>query len=207
MLDEIDVIAWDFDGVLNRNIINDQILWIKEFQEDLQISWPTFARVVLTNHYEDVLVGKRDLKELLSKWAKMTEYSGDLDTFMEFWFQRDHHPDLDMLLLVNELSKTHVRQVIATNNEDHRTRFIEQDMGMKSYVEQIFASGRMGVAKPDHRFFSYITDALGVPPERMLLIDNLKVNVLTARYLGWNAIYYTQESKVRLIDRMMEPSA
>ena len=30
VLDEIDVIAWDFDGVLNRNIINDQILWIKE---------------------------------------------------------------------------------------------------------------------------------------------------------------------------------
>ena len=84
------------------------------------------------------------LNGTLKEWARLTHYSGDLERFMEFWFQRDQHPDRDLLLLVQELSQTHVRQIIATNNEDHRTRFIEQDMGMKNFVEQIFASGAYG---------------------------------------------------------------
>ncbi|WP_057465340.1 HAD-IA family hydrolase [Pseudovibrio sp. POLY-S9] len=199
MLQDIDVIAWDFDGVLNRNIINDRFIWVQQFEEDLGISWHTFAQEMFTDDFNEVLVGHEDLRDLLSRWADKTGYPGDLDHFLLYWFEKDAHPDFDLLALMRKLTKTHVRQVIATNNGARRTRYIEEQMGYKDRVETVFASGRMGVAKPSAEFFMHVTKALKVPANRMLLIDDREENIMSALDMGWRALHFTPNTREQII--------
>lgn len=204
MLQDVDVIAWDFDGVLNRNLVNDQFEWIQQFKEDLNVSWPSFAKVIFSEHYEDVLIGKVDLKTPLQQWAEIVGYTGDLDDFMHYWFERDSHPDQDLIGLMETLSQTGVRQVIATNNEAHRLRYIGEDMGYMNRVETIFASGPMGCAKPNADYFAQITTSLGVPPARMLLIDDREENVSAAQDMGWKALHFTPKTKEQILKVLKE---
>ncbi|KZL24452.1 HAD family hydrolase [Pseudovibrio sp. Ad37] len=199
MLQDIDVIAWDFDGVLNRNIINDRFIWVQQFEEDLGISWHTFAQEMFTDDFKEVLVGHEDLRSLLSRWADKTGYPGDLDHFLLYWFKKDAHPDFDLLALMRKLTKTHVRQVIATNNGARRTRYIEEQMGYKDRVETVSASGRMGVVKPSAEFFMHVTKALKVPANRMLLIDDREENIMSALDMGWRALHFTPNTREQII--------
>ncbi len=204
MLQDIDVIAWDFDGVLNRDTVNDRFIQVQLFEKDLGISWNTFAQEMFTEDFNEVLTGRLDLRDLLSRWAEKTGYTGDLDHFLHSWFEKEAHPDFDMLVLMRKLSGTHVRQVLATNNEGRRTRYIEEEMGYKDRVETVFASGRMGVAKPGAEFFMYVTEALKVPAGRMLLIDDREENILSALDMGWQALHFTTNTREQIIKMLGE---
>ncbi|KZL12518.1 Alpha-D-glucose-1-phosphate phosphatase YihX [Pseudovibrio axinellae] len=195
----IDVIAWDFDGVLNRNNVTDPFVWVKRFEKDFGISWRTFAREMFTDDYSDVLLGRADLKTLLSRWAQKTGYQGDLDAFLLSWFERDAHPDLELRALMDKLSHTAVRQVIATNNGARRTRYIEEQMQYKKRVDAVFSSGRMGIAKPNAEFFMHITSSLGVRADRMLLVDDHKENIDAAQTMGWRALHFTPSTRKQVI--------
>ncbi|AEV37270.1 HAD-superfamily hydrolase, subfamily IA, variant 3 [Pseudovibrio sp. FO-BEG1] len=199
MLQDIDVIAWDFDGVLNRNVVNDRFIWMQQFEEDMGISWNTFAKEMFTEDFDEVLVGRLDLRDLLGRWAEKAAYTGDLDAFLLYWFEKDAHPDFDLLALMRKLSKTHVRQVIATNNGARRTRYIEEQMGYRDRVETVFSSGRMGVAKPSAEFFMHIMGELDVPAHRMLLIDDREENIMSALDMGWRALHFTPNTREQII--------
>ncbi|MEL6242022.1 MAG: HAD family hydrolase [Pseudomonadota bacterium] len=57
---------------------------------------------------------------------------------------------------MQHLNRSNARHVIGTNNERRRAAYIEDQMSFGSLVEQVFASGRIGHAKPDPEFFGHI---------------------------------------------------
>ena len=56
--------------------------------------------------------------------------------------------------------------------------------------EVIVNSSRVGVAKPDARIFRHAADALGLPPQACLHIDDLLHNITGAREAGFHALQY-----------------
>jgi putative hydrolase of the HAD superfamily len=186
------IVAWDFDGVLNRNIENGQFLWAKDFEADLGQSLSVFNQHIFDASFDAVMTGKEDLKDRVEFWSKVVGYSGGPDALMAYWFAKDSFPDPSMLEIIETLSNHGVRQVVATNNEPRRTRFIEAEMGYAALVEHVFSSGRMGVRKPDLTFFKAVTSSLDVEPQDMLLIDDAKANTEQAALLGWRSIHFTE---------------
>lgn len=87
---------------------------------------------------------------------------------------------------------------MVTNNEIHRTSYIETSMGFGDLVERIFAAGRMGIAKPDTDYFAHIEEALQLAPENFLLVDDMEENVTAARSRGWQAFHFTEGAHDRL---------
>lgn len=197
-LDPRTIVAWDFDGVLNRNIKDGRFVWADTFENDIGHSLDVFTEMIFRTGFDEVITGKVDLRDHISDWAQTVGYGEDADALMSYWFKKDALPDAEVGAAMDVLNKHGFRQVIVTNNETHRAGFIEHEMGFGSRVERLFASGQIGVRKPDPACFEHVTDALGVAPERMLLIDDCPRNVPAAIRCGWRAFHFTEHTRDQL---------
>ncbi len=189
------VVAWDFDGVLNRNVTNGRFIWADSFEADIGHSLDHFTEVIFHDGFDDVITGKADLRERVRAWADEVGYTSGPDALLDYWFKKDSLPDPDVGNAMDDLKKRGIRQIIVTNNEVRRTNFIEFEMGFGKRVERIFTSGRMGVRKPDPAFFNQVTDALGVEAKHMILIDDCPNNVPAAIQSGWQAFQFVDETR------------
>jgi putative hydrolase of the HAD superfamily len=192
------VIAWDFDGVLNRNIVDGRFIWADRFAEDIGHAPDGFIAAVFDATYDRVMTGQEDLRDRIAKWCAAHPDAPGPDAMLDYWFTHDAHPDLDMIRHLKALTARGHTQIIATNNEPHRARFITDQMGFGAHVAHIFASGHMGLRKPDPAFFRHITDALKTDPAHMLLIDDTPENIDAAQACGWQGYTFNDATRVRL---------
>jgi putative hydrolase of the HAD superfamily len=195
---ELKVIAWDFDGVLNRNIVDGRFLWADTFEADLGQSLASFQQHVFGGDFDDVITGRVDLRDRVASWTDSVGFAAGPDAVLDYWFAKDSLPDPAMLGLMRTAAQHGLRQVIATNNEARRARYIEHEMGYGARVERIFASGRIGVRKPDLAYFRHISDYLQVDPACILLIDDVEENVHQAAASGWKSFLFDEDSRGRL---------
>ncbi|MDA7963340.1 HAD-IA family hydrolase [Ruegeria sp.] len=194
-LDPKTIVAWDFDGVLNRNIVDGRFVWADRFEIDIGFSLDDFTTQIFRNGFDDVITGKVDLRDRIEDWAQQVGYTGGADTVLTYWFENDALPDTEVEAVMDILHGQNIRQIIVTNNEARGASYIENEMGYSARVEHLFASGRMGVRKPDPAFFRHVTDTLGVEPERMLLIDDCPKNVPAAIECGWRAFHFVDSTR------------
>ena len=197
------VIAWDFDGVLNRNMHQGKFRWAKAFEREIGLPMSDFVKIVFGAGYDAVITGQEDLRDRVAHWAEVAGYAPGADHLLQFWFEADHYPDPEMLALMQQVGRLGARQVIATNNEPRRTAHIAGPLGYATRVERIFASGQMGRRKPDPAYFRQIERALCVTPAQICLVDDTEPNILAAHACGWHAIHMPEGSQARIADQVM----
>ncbi|MGV8986329.1 MAG: HAD family hydrolase [Cypionkella sp.] len=190
------LIAWDFDGVLNKGYQGGFFLWQETFEAHLGVSAEVFAEFMFgSNQFDAVLTGKRDLLDLLAEWTN--SHAPDLkpQTVLDYWLAKDAHPDAQVM---GWLDACRVPGVIATNNEAHRAKYIWKTLGFRDHLQKIFASGPLGVKKPGAGFFEQIEQWSGHAPQDILLIDDAEKNILAAQERGWQTFYFHDESRADL---------
>lgn len=191
-----ELVVWDFDGVLNDNMVDGRFVWIDDMERDLGLSLRRFSEhLFASGRMRSVITGREDLRDVLCPWLLAEGSACTPQDVLDYWFAKDALPDAQV---VGWLTQSPARHVIGTNNEGHRAMFIEQHMGFGDLVERVFASGRMGVAKPDDGFFQAITDWADVPPERCLLIDDTAANVAAAQSLGWHGLVFDKTTRAQV---------
>ena len=186
----VKVIAWDFDGVLNNNIQDGAFIWSRNFERDLGLPIRAFATYLFKGRYQQAMRGEADLKTIISDWLNDQDTNHAADHILDYWFTRDALPDLKMLTYLEHASARNLINIIATNNEIHRARFIEEDMGFGDRVDHFFAAGRMRTAKPEPAYFKHIESTLSLPPDVFLLIDDMSENIQAAKCAGWKAHHH-----------------
>ena len=193
-MDDVKVIAWDFDGVLNNNIENGRFVWSRTFERDLGLPLADFHTYLFHGRFQQAMVGDADLKDLISDWLKTHDTAHSADDILDYWFARDALTDAQMLSCLKQVNIRGRRNIIATNNEVYRANYIEHDMGFSQHVDQIFAAGRMRIAKPSLDYFKHIEQALRLPPSAFLLIDDMAENIDAAWQAGWKAHHHTENN-------------
>ena len=187
---DFDIVVWDFDGVLNRNIIDGRFVWSDAFEAEIGKPFDRFQTMIFDGPFKEVIVGRLDLLDLIRRWSNDAGYMGAPEEILDYWFRNDDLVDPKSLELLEAAERVGLRNVIATNNEARRAHYIEHKMGFDARVERLFASGRLGVAKPDPAFVEIVSERLEVAPERLLLVDDSAVNVAAAEALGWQAYHF-----------------
>lgn len=84
------------------------------------------------------------------------------------------------------------------NNEARETndyRFAR--FGLRQYIQVALSSCYLGLRKPDAAIYRCALDILGVPPERVLFIDDRQENVAGADSVGMKTIRFTGASALR----------
>ena len=190
------LIAWDFDGVLNRGYDGGFHLWQQTFEADLGVSAEVFTTYMFgSGQFADVLIGKRDLLDLLAGWIAADAVPHTPETILTYWLQKDAMLDAKVL---DWQSRCPIPGVIATNNEARRADFIWNQLGFAKRMQKIFASGPLGVRKPDAGFFEAIERWSGLPPPKILLIDDSEKNITAAKARGWQVFHFTDETRATL---------
>ncbi len=187
---DLRIIAWDFDGVLNRNVIDGRFVWSQTIERDLGLPLRSFSQYMFKGRFQQAMIGEADLRMLIGDWLAEEGFDSSPEAIMSYWFDADARPDKRMLSILDRMSAQGIVNVMATNNEIHRTQYIEHDMGFGEKMDRIFAAGRMRMAKPDVDYYHHITDALGVSADQIMLVDDLEENTMAARELGWHAHHY-----------------
>ncbi len=195
------IIAWDFDGVLNRNQADGRYVWEDDFARHVGQTASAFGSFVF-GKAPKVITGEIDILERLQQWTDAVECKMTAEAILAYWLEQDARPDAEMLGLVDDLNAAGLRQVIATNNDPRRTTYIANQMGMAHRVEHVFSSGNIGVAKPDPAYYKHITDALGATPADLFFVDDLKANVEAAIEAGWQGFHFTPKTRGELIGRL-----
>jgi putative hydrolase of the HAD superfamily len=184
---DIDYVVWDFDGVINRNFVDGRFVWSDNIEVDLGVQLFPFNDYVFGNTFLDVICGRKDLLEHIGDWITHSGFQGSAQGILDYWFEKDALPDPHILSMIDEVARSGLKNVIATNNENRRAAYIEDQMGFKDRVEAVLSSGRMGCMKPQKVFFDHVTEYLGIPCHRLLLVDDLAKNVDAAAALGWRS--------------------
>ncbi|CAM4228896.1 HAD family hydrolase [Palleronia rufa] len=196
MVSGVDVVVWDFDGVLNVNPGGEVFPWVARLKEDLGIAPASFRRFLNEpGQARDVLKGDADLLARLRRWIEDEGHAIDGKAFLEHWLVSDDRPDDQA---VGWLAAHDGRKVIATNNPPSRARYIAERTRAGRLVETVLASGEIGAAKPDPGFFRYVEGWTGVPPNRLLLIDDSADNVAQAARRGWRTFRFAADTRDRL---------
>ena len=165
-------------------------MWHEGFEGEFGHSIEIFSDMVFNDKWAEVIRGQMGLIEVISDWAGTVGYHGDLRNVIEFWFQNDYNLDDRMLGWLAASKRANIRNVIGTNNEPMRAQFIAEDLGFANRMDRIFASGLMGVAKPEEDFFDMVSDELSVEPDELLLIDDNQENCEAADACGWQVHWF-----------------
>ncbi len=186
------LVAWDFDGVLNRGFQGGFDAWQSSFEADLGVPAKGFTDYVYTErNFVSVLTGQQDLMALMEGYVAAYAVPHSARAVLDYWLTKDCVLDAQV---VGWAAACPLPGVIATNNESHRAAHIWQALGAHRF-QHIFASGPMGVKKPDPGFYAQIEAWSGLSGAEILLVDDAEKNIAAAAERGWQVFHFTDATR------------
>ncbi|QWZ08387.1 HAD-IA family hydrolase [Nocardioides panacis] len=176
----VTTVLWDADGVLQQ----------------LPAGWEASMRPVVGHLVDDVdgflaeafeaerpaLAGRARWVEvlpvLLERWGLADRY----DDALQVWLTIE--PVVETQDVVRALRGHGLRCCLATNQDEHRGRHMQETFGYADLFDATFYSYELGVAKPDPGYFTAVLDRLHEPAHRVLFVDDNRANVEAARTVG-----------------------
>jgi len=189
MLDKkIRCILFDVDGVVVRTEMF-SVQYQKEYGVSNDEMLPFYTGI-----FQECLVGKSDLKEVLIKWLPKWRWRGTVDEFLQFWFKAEHKIDERIVKSINSLRNNGVKCFLATKQEKYRLEYMKEEMGFGKIFDGIFSSSDIGFKKPEKEFYEYILknlkDKYNFDPEEIIFFDDEQKNVDGAKALDIDAHLY-----------------
>lgn len=185
----IQAILFDADGVIQRSAPRRRAAWQELLGREEDID--DFIAAVFEIE-RPALNGSSDFISALASLLTARCAQGTLDDALAAWTMIE--PDEAMIQLVRTLQRSGVQCSLATNQEPHRASYMSGQLGYNGLFDHEFYSCRMGVAKPEHAYFAYIVDRLGLPPADVLFLDDNEANVYSARHVGLNAVQFVVDA-------------
>ncbi|KAJ5861279.1 uncharacterized protein N7529_008589 [Penicillium soppii] len=99
-------------------------------------------------------------------------------------------PNETMSAIVRELKSQGLLIYMMTNIPRPDFDTLRATDYMWDVFDGVFASGYLGMRKPDACFYKHVFQSTGVPPAEMIFVDDKLENVVTARELGMAGIHF-----------------
>ncbi|GAA4165848.1 HAD family hydrolase [Gryllotalpicola daejeonensis] len=125
--------------------------------------------------------------------AASTWFSGYYDAYRDEWTAYDDVPGaLDAL----EAAIPGIRFGIVTNGELALQQGKVATIGLDARVDQVIASGELGIAKPDPRIFLHAAERFGVAPGEVVYVgDRVRVDALGAAAAGLIGVWIDRDER------------
>jgi putative hydrolase of the HAD superfamily len=110
---------------------------------------------------------------------------------------------LGMVDIIKTLKKMDFIQACLTNNfiPDNDNQPDMMDLNKKTEVfnlfDFIFESKEIGLRKPDQAFYDYVLEKVDIPPEKIIFLDDLGINLKPAKAMGMTTIKVVSESQAK----------
>jgi len=186
------VLAVDVDGVLVHPSPDlGGGAWDSRIQEDLGIDPKALGSKFFREYWQEVIVGRRDLREALTVVLPELHPDVTVEDFLAYWFANDGTIDQKVAdELLDWRKRRGGRTAAVTNQEQHRLAYLRESMGFDELFDHIAWSGDIGVTKSSPEFYKIVNSQLGVEPAQVWFFDDDPRNVKVALDAGWQAFHF-----------------
>ncbi len=193
MIKKIKLILWDFGGVLTESPIKKFI----EFEKENNLTPGTLVKINSHNKMNNAwaklekdLVNEKEFTELFLEEAKNLNIKEEIDTNMVLNCL-DVKLDKAMLDIFFKI-KDKVPFACLTNNiPSHLNKNYNNTFeNFKHNFEYVFESSKLGLRKPEEKMYKHVIQKIKLPPENILFIDDLGINLKPAKKLGFFTYKY-----------------
>ena len=201
-------IIFDFGGVVTDSPIEG----FKNLEEHYGISKGTISSIVMTNQDNNA-------------WAKSERGEINIDTFIKEFNQealnlgfklnatnilKQLYGPLRPIMVEKIISLSKNFQLICLTNvlkDVHVFSNEERILEVKnilSYFDKIYESYKIGMRKPEKRIYEHVLNDLNIKPENTIFLDDLGMNLKTAKLLGIHTIKVVNPIKaIKELDNMI----
>jgi putative hydrolase of the HAD superfamily len=175
----------DADGVVQENPPG----WLDELRAYVD---PVDADAFVADLFAEeqaAMVGERRfrsvIEEVATRWG-IGHLAGDL---LGHWCRVVPSPDV--VALVRRLRASGLPCHLASNQNDHRAAHLRGALGYDELFDATYFSCDVGALKSDPAYFTRVVASLGLPPARLLFVDDKDEFVDVARSCGLRAARWT----------------
>ena len=147
---------------------------------------------------DKLAIGKISTDEFWNRFSGSSGKKVEEELFGKFFHPRLNPETVDLIKTI----KHHARVVCGTNTfEPHYHCHLI--LGDYDIFDAVYASNRIGRAKPNPDFFSYILGVEGFKPGQAVFVDDTEEHVIGAKNVGLTAIQFKSAASLRLeFDRL-----
>jgi putative hydrolase of the HAD superfamily len=180
----IRAVLFDADGVV---ILPNH--FAEYLEQELHITIE-MTRGFFGGQFRECLLGRADLKESIEPFLPRWGWHDSVEAFLKLWFDVENAVDSRMVKVILALRARKIICGLATNQEEHRVRYMKETMGFTDIFDAIFNSAEVAALKNDPVYYDRVTERLSLRPDEILFWDDTYRNVEIARAYGWSAEQY-----------------
>jgi epoxide hydrolase-like predicted phosphatase len=127
-------------------------------------------------------IGSDEFEPALARMLELTESDGLIERLMA-----GAKPEHRMMNAVRAARDQGIRTGLISNSwGDRYDRKLLAEL-----FDGVVISGEVGIRKPSKRIYLLGAEAIGVPPEACVFVDDLEINLAPARELGMATVHHT----------------
>lgn len=193
----ITAVISDFGGVLTSPLLHS----FAAFQDQTGISGAALGQAMQTiserngaHPLFELETGRMTEADFLSELATALEpelgHVPEMHRFSEIYFEA-LQPNEPMIELMREIKRSGRRMALLTNNVREWEPLWRSMLPVDEIFEFVVDSGFVGMRKPDPPIYELTVARLsGVSTEECLFVDDVLVNIETARAMGMHAVHF-----------------
>ena len=187
----IKLALFDIDGILNV-----APRFSTRFTQEFGVSMDTLLEF-FEGSFQKCLIGKADLREELEEVKDKWNFEGSVDELLNYWFKGEVNEIKEVREFIMGIKQTGVTTAAGTNQEKLRIEYLTKTLKLNEVFEEIYSSARIGIKKPDTKFFEFISEDLSVPYDQIIFWDDKQSNVDSAKSLGIHAYLFEGIDKMK----------
>jgi putative hydrolase of the HAD superfamily len=198
---DISVLISDFGGVLTTPLMEGFAALQDDSGLDLQTVGLALAKVAEgegANPLFELETGRMTEADFLARLGgALSEHAGrevELHGFGERYFAH-LHPNEELIAHFRGLRDGGLRLALLTNNVREWEPLWRPKLPVDELFEVVVDSAFVGMRKPDPEIYELTLERLGVPASACLFLDDIDVNVETARSLGMTGVHFVDTAQ------------
>ena len=178
-----EVILFDLGGVLiELSGVAAMLGWLGGSMTP-ELLWQHWLNSPSVRRFETGQLHQQDFAEQLIDEMSLPVGPDEFIEEFTYW-PRGMYPGA--LELIQAIPATYTLAVLSNSNPTHWPRMLDE-IGLAGRFRHFFASHLLGKIKPDIEVFEHVLAELGCAADRILYVDDNRVNVEAARSLGIQA--------------------
>lgn len=193
----VDALLLDADGVMQQNPPD----WLDRVTAGVPAADRDRFAADLFATEEDALAGRRTFAEVLDEVTARWGLPEEAARLRDCWCEAE--VDAGMAALVREVRAAGTPCHLVTNQNELRAAYLRERLGYDALFDRLFVSCELGLTKSDDGFFARVASELGLPPGRLLVVDDTERHVVAARAAGLQGLHWSLEDGLPALRRLL----
>jgi 2-haloacid dehalogenase len=189
-------IVFDFGGVLFD--WNPRYLYRQYFLDDERAMESFLDEIQFDEWNRQQDIGRPFSEAVVELSQRFPQYAGLINVFDTRWEETLAGVFPQSVAILERLYQAGFPLYALSNWSEEKFHLVRQRYDFLNWFDEIFISGKAGIAKPDPEIFRLFLKRAHREPQECLFIDDAAMNITIAKELGFQTLHFQSPEKLAL---------